>query len=182
MSDKVITRENVERLIEDAAYLQDESEALGYVIDSVAYDEKPPEGLSILEKLMLIDSLQQSYFRPGFDQMLSGSRPVKIQNIDQFISDFDVKDTEDREIQKILSRLSKHRAAVLNIFSKYSLNDWEKSVSVKGEDITSAFGLADLMIKKERALLKEIADMILALEHEKSFQREINVRQQDRLN
>jgi hypothetical protein len=182
MSDKVITREDIERLIEDAAYLQDESEALGYVIDSVAYDEKPPEGLSILEKLMLIDSLQQLYFRPGFDQILTGSRPVKISNIDQFISDFEVNDKDDREIQKILSRLSKHRAAILNVFSKYSINDWEKSISVHGLDINSAFGFADLMIKKERVLLKEIADMILALEHEKSFQREINVRQQDRLN
>ena len=182
MPDKSITREDIERLVEDAAYLQDESEALGYVIDSVAYDEKPPEGLSILEKLMLIDSLQQSYFRPGFDQVLSSSRPVRITNIDQFIADFRISESDDLEIQKILSRLSKHRAAVLNIFSKYSLNDWEKDVSVQGEDINSAYEFAHLMVKKERALLKEIADMILALEHEKSFQREVNVKQQDRLN
>lgn len=182
MPEKPINREVIDKLIEDAAYLQDESEALGYVIDSVAYDEKPPEGLSILEKLMLIDSLQQSFFRPGFDQVLSSSRPVRITNIDQFIADFNISDTDDREIQKILSRLSKHRAAVINIFSKYSLNDWEKDISVQGEEVDSALGFANLMVRKERTLLKEIADMILALEHEKSFQREINVKQQDRLN
>ena len=44
MTDREISQEDLDRLIDDASYLQDEAEAMQYVIDDVPYAKTPPEG------------------------------------------------------------------------------------------------------------------------------------------
>ncbi len=68
MADREISQEQLDQLIDDASYLQDEAEAMQYVIDTVPYTESPPEGRSIAEMLLLICStiVLQTYFRKGY--------------------------------------------------------------------------------------------------------------------
>ena len=48
--------------------------------------------------------------------------------------------------------------------------DWEKTI-VKGRDSISLFSFVQSMVRKERIILKEIADLILSFQN-KQFQKE----------
>src|SRR5680860_990677 len=114
MPKQEITREQVDRLIEDATYLQDEAEALKYVIDEVPYTVNPPEGRSIAAMLLFIDFSQMNYYRPILEKAIEDTRPTHIENFKDFEASFEPDEEKMQDIQKILSKLSKHRAWVVN--------------------------------------------------------------------
>ena len=175
MIDREITQEQLNELLDDAEYLLDEAEALKYVIDSVPYDETPPDGLSIYNMLKLIDHAQVHYYRPITERVFSENRLIKLSDFEHYKDSFEAEtDKDEINIQKTLSKIIKHRAAVINVFKRISLIDWERTLrGEKGEELI-LFDLATKMIRDERKILKEIADLVLIYQNERQHQREID--------
>lgn len=174
MTDQEITQEQLNELISDAEYLQDEAEALKYVIDAVPYSETPPDGMSIYNKLKLIDHAQTSYYRPITERVFSESRLVRLSDFEHYKDTFEeVTDEDEINIQKTLSKIIKHRAALINVFKSISLIDWEKELKGDRGESLILFDLATKMIHDERRMLKEIADLVLIYQNERQHQREI---------
>ena len=180
MTNQTISHAQVKEICDDVSYLQDEAEALKYLIDRVPYDEQPPEGHSIINTLRLIDFSQQYYYRPAIQNTLSDNRPVKLNEFEDPETGFDamLKDAanESADIQKVLNKIIKHRAALLNIIDKISLFEWEKNLIAKNKREILLFDFVSEMIRKERGYLKKVADLILLYQNEKEQQREIQKR------
>lgn len=172
MADEEITQEKLDQLIEDAAYLQDEAEALKYVIDEVPYDEDPPDGRSIAEMLLLIDHAQLSYFRPILKDAIEDKRPTHIDNYEDFEETFEPDEEKRKNIQKVLSKLSKHRAGVINTIKNISLLDWETVVYNNNQQIL-LFDFIQQMIRFDRTQLKQIADLVMLYNNQKQNKRQI---------
>ncbi|WP_234572192.1 hypothetical protein [Rhodohalobacter sp. 614A] len=174
MTNQEITQEKVNELLSDAEYLLDEAEALKYVIDAVPYSETPPEGLSIYNMLKLIDHAQANYYRPITERVISENRLVRLSDFEHYKDTFEeITDEEEINIQKTLSKIIKHRAALINVFKRISLIDWEKELRGDRGELLCLFDLASKMIRDERKTLKEIADLVLIYQNERQHQREI---------
>lgn len=176
MADQKVSQEVVNRLIEDAAYLQDEADALQYVIDTVPYDQSPPGKRSIGEILLLIDHAQTSYYRPILEEAVSSKRPTHINDFTHFEESFDF-DGDIKNIQKILRKISKHRAGVVNAIKNVSLIDWETIIYDDDQQILLIHFMQQ-MIRFERGMLKNIASQVMEHSKEKETKREIEQRQQ----
>lgn len=175
MTDQEITQEQFNQLISDAEYLLDESEALKYVIDAVPYAETPPDGMSIYNMLKLIDHAQTDYYRPITERVYAENRLVKLSDFEHYKDTFEKETDEDEmNIQKTLSKIIKHRAAIINVFKRISLIDWERELRGERGETLILFDLANKMIRDERKILKEIADLVLIYQNERQHQREIN--------
>jgi len=182
MTDLNISQKQIDNLIDDAEYLLDEAEALKYVIDSVPFDETPTDGMSIINMLRLINHAQTEYYRPIIEQVFSENRIVRLSDYEKFSSTFEIPDEDEPNVQKVLSRIIKYRAALLTIINKIPLIDWERSLkNENGQEIT-LLQFAQTMIKKEREILKNIADLVLIYQNERAHQREINKKASERQN
>ena len=170
-----ITREQLERLVEDATYLQDEAEALKYVIDEVPYTETPPDGQSIAEMLLLIDHAQLSYYRPVIEDAARNPRPTHLKDFDHFESSFELDEEKAADIQTVLSKIAKHRAGLVNVLKNISLFDWGSTVYKDNTEIT-LYDFSREMIRFERSKLKDIADLVMVFNQEKQTQKELERR------
>jgi hypothetical protein len=169
-----VTQESFEQIIEDATYLQDEAEALRYVIDTVPYEEDPPDDHSILHKLLLLDYLQLNYYRPVFEKARINSRDyLKAANFHEFCEKFHPEKDDEINIQKTLNKLAKHRAALINTMKKIPLIDWEKIIYKNNTEITLYHFAVD-MVHKDRSILKEIAEMVMVFQKDAQSRREID--------
>lgn len=178
MTKQEFNQSDLQALFDDAEYLLDEAEALKYVIDSVPYDEIPPGDLSIYDKLRLIDHAQHNYYRPVIERIYSENRRVSLSEFNHFRDTFDSSEdsAEDPNVQKVLSKIIKHRAALLTIFKKLARIDWERIIQNDKNREINLYHFASTMIDNERKLLKEIADLVLIYQNEQMNQREINKR------
>lgn len=175
MTDRTISQDDLNRLIEDATYLQDEAEAMQYVIDDVPYDESPPEGRSIAEMLLLIDHAQLSYYRPILEEAVDSPRPTHLENYTHFRETFDPDEDKLKDVQNILKKLAKHRAGVVNVLKNISLIDWE-TVIYRDDQQVLLYDFMQEMIRFERDMLKDIADQVKVFNQEKERRREIEQR------
>ncbi len=173
--DKEISQEQLQQLIEDAAYLQDEAEALKYVIEEVPHNESPPEGRSIAEMLLLIDHAQLSYYRPILKEAVNNPRPTHLEKFEHFEESFDPDEEKLKDIQKLLSKLAKHRAGVINTMKNTSLIDWE-TVVYKNDQQLLLFDFIREMIQFDRHQLNKIADLVMVFNDQKQNRREIERR------
>lgn len=176
MADQDISQEQVNRLIEDAAYLQDEADALQYVIDSVPYDKTPPGKRSIAEILLLIDHAQTTYYRPILEDAVDSNRPTHLDNFTHYEDSFEF-DGEIEDIQKILRKISKHRAGIVNALNNIALIDWETVIYDDNQQIL-LYHFVQRMIRFERGMLKDIANQVMVYSKEKETNRELKQRQQ----
>lgn len=180
MLNPLINKDLIGRLFDDVSYLEAEAEALKYLIDTIPYNEVPPQGQSIKELLQLIDFAQHHYYRPIVERVLYENQIIKLADFKEYTYSFLENAKEDTDIHKVLSKLIKHRAALLTILKKIHPIDWEKSLKDdKGVEI-SLFTFLLEMVNNERATLKEIADLILINQNEKQYQREINKKMSQR--
>lgn len=173
-----LTQEQLDQLIEDASYLQDEAEALKYVIDEVPYDEAPPDNESIVEMLLLIDHAQLSYYRPILTQAVEDHRPIKIGDIPHYENTFEFDEEKAADIEKVLSRIAKHRAGLVNQIKKTPLIDWE-TILYNDDLELRLYDFIQGMIRFERGKLKEIADLVMIFKEEEKTQRELKRRAED---
>lgn len=183
MADFNVSQEDYEKLIEDSQYLQDEAEALKYIIEAVPYTEVPSGGMSIIQQLMLIDYAQTEYYRPLIEKSFSSARTVDLGKRADFRDTFELPDDEkeiSKDVQKVLNRIVKHRAALLNIFKKIPLIDWERELKSKSGAHISLYEFANTMIREERKILKKIADLVLIYQNNKQAQREIDAKRDQR--
>ncbi|MEX2411175.1 MAG: hypothetical protein WD607_07345 [Candidatus Paceibacterota bacterium] len=168
------------RLYDDVSYLEAEAEALKYLIDTIPYDEKPPQGQSIKDMLRLIDFAQHYYYRPILEKVLIENHITKLADFKHFTESFSDHENDEADIQKVLNKLIKHRVALLTIIEKIPPIDWEKPlIDEKGVEII-LFKFIQNMVKTERSTLKKIADLILIYQNEKQYQREINKKMSQR--
>lgn len=173
MTNQEITQNQLKALLSDAEYLLDEAEALKYVIDSVPYTESESGELSIYNMLKLVDHAQVSYYRPIIEKGISDSRPIKLSHFEHYRETFEeVTDKDEMNVQKVLSKIIKHRAAVLNLFKKISLIDWEREVRGENGESLILFDVARRMISEEKITLKKVADLVLY--HQKEMSNQIN--------
>jgi len=179
MTDREITQEQLDELIEDAAYLQDEAEALKYVIESVPYTETPPDGKSISEMLLLIDHAQLTYYRPILEEAFKNPRPTSLEDYEHFRDTFEVDEEKLKDVQKLLSKIAKHRAGVVNVIKNIPLIDWEIGIYKGNKEIT-LYDFMQQMIRFDRSMLKQIADHVMMFEQEKQTRREIEQKQASR--
>ncbi|MEX0906288.1 MAG: hypothetical protein WD604_14730 [Balneolaceae bacterium] len=180
MTDQQVTQEQYEQLIDDVSYLQDEAEALKYIIDQVPYAENPPDGMSIYQMLRLIDYAQTDYYRPIVEKVFSENRTVNLSDYIAFEETFEIPEEEKIDIQKALSKIIKHRAGLINIFRKIPLIDWERKVKDEDNRTISLFTFANKMIRTERKILRDIADLVMIYQKEKQSQREIDKKVEQR--
>lgn len=181
MTDQEVTQQQYEELLDDAEYLQDEAEAMKYVIDAVPYTEKTPDGNSIYGMLRFIDHAQKNYYRPIIERVFSENRIIKLTDFEDAENTFEEKSNEEeKDIQKVLNKIIKHRAALLNIFNKITLIDWERGIKDHNGNVISMLTFARQMIRNERKTLKDIADLILIYQQEKEQQREVQSRAEQR--
>ena len=174
MTNEEVTQKEIDNLISDAEYLQDEAEALKYVIDSVPFKESPPDGFSIYNMLKLVDHAQKNYYRPLIEKVFAENRPISLANYDHYKETFqETEDEDDFNVQKLLSKIVKHRAALINLFKKLSLIDWERELRGERGEKLLLIDFAKRMIREERRLLKDIADLVLIYQNEQQHQREI---------
>jgi len=179
MADREISQEELDNLVEDVSYLQDEAEAMQYVIESVPYTKSPPEGRSIAEMLLIIDHAQLSYYRPILEEAVESSRPTHLDNFTHFRESFEIDEDKMKDIQKMLRKISKHRAGLVNAIKNTPLIDWETTVYRDGQQIL-LFDFMKEMIRFERGMLKDIADQVRVYNQEKQQKREIEQRRSQR--
>jgi hypothetical protein len=173
--DREVSQEELNQLIEDAAYLQDEAESLKYVIDEVPYNERPPEQYSIAEMLLLIDHAQLTYYRPVLEEAVGDPRPTHLDNFAPFKETFEPDEEKLKDIQKLLSKLAKHRAGVISTIKSISLIDWE-SIIYKNNQQLLLFNFIQEMIRFDREQFKKIADLVMIFNTGKQHKREIEKR------
>lgn len=179
MNDREISQEELDRLVDDASYLQDEAEAMQYVIDDVPYAKTPPEGRSIAEMLLLIDHAQLSYYRPIMEEAIDDPRPTHLENFTYFKEDFEKDEEKLKDVHKILKKIAKHRAGLVNAIRNIPLIDWETVVYRNDEPIL-LFDFIQEMIRFERGILKDIADQVRIYNQEKRQQRDLEKRRSQR--
>lgn len=179
MTDREISQDELDKLVDDASYLQDEAEAMQYVIDTVPYDRTPPEGRSIAEMLLLIDHAQLAYYRPILEEAIDNPRPTHLDKFTHFKESFDPDEEKLQDVQNILKKLAKHRAGLVNAIKNVSLIDWETLV-YKNESQVLLFDLIKEMIRFERSILKDIAEQVRIYNQEKQRQRDINEKKSQR--
>lgn len=157
-------KDNLEQLQEDAAYLQDEVEALKYVIHNVPFDEKPGGVESILEMVALIDYAQMTYYRPILEYF-GNKRGVELAGISKDFHKFKLDMQEGDTVETILNKIIKHRAALLNLALQIPAIVWQKKVLVDDEE-KSLFEIFREMVLFERDQLKKVADRVMSIERE----------------
>ena len=107
-------------LIEEVAYLEHEAEALKYVIDLIPYDKKTKSGRSVLEALLYLDHAQQHYFRKVIEDAHKSVRPININSYVNPSDSFEVSE-DDKDVQKVLYKIAKHRVSLINLLQNISL-------------------------------------------------------------
>lgn len=153
--------DQLRKLVDDAAYLQDEVEALKYVISSVPYDEKPGGKASILDMVALIGHAQQNYFRVAVSQILDKKASPDL-DLEDFRKTFNPDEPDNKSVEKILDKIIKHRAAFISMLSNLTPADLEKSVRIRGKQ-KNIQTLLDEMLQFERVQLKQVAERVLAI-------------------
>lgn len=176
---KEITQDQLDELVEDASYLQDEAEALQYVIDTIPYDDSPPDGSSIAEMLLLIDHAQLSYYRPILENTVQNPRPTHIDKFDHFRDTFEADPEDVEDIHNTLKKIAKHRAGLVNVINNISLIDWETIIYRNGQELL-LFDFIQEMIQFERSKLKQIADQVMVFKQEREARRDIEKRAERR--
>jgi hypothetical protein len=181
MSDSEVTQELYEQLLDDARWLQDEAEAVRYVIEQVPYKEKPPKGHSIFEMLRLLDHAQTRFYRPIIEKVFSENRTVKLSDYEDFRESFEeLTNDKEHNVDKVLRNIIKHRGGILSILKKIPLIDWERELMDKDGERISLFDFSLEMVRTDRQILKDIADLILIHQNETFSRREVNARAEQR--
>lgn len=179
MADREISQEELDKLVDDASYLQDEAEAMLYVIEDIPYDESPPDSKSVSEMLLLIDHAQITYYRPILEEAIDDPRPTHLDDYTHFRDSFEVDEERLKNVQKTLKKIAKHRAGLVNVIKNIPLIDWETMLYRDNQKVL-LFDFMKEMIRFERNVLKDIADQVMVYNQEKERQRELEHRRKRR--
>ncbi len=144
-------------VIADLQYLVDELEALKYLIDVVPVYERPGDELSVCEHIRLIYFAQEKIISAIDDPTTNSNIQFGIQYLSEEYkrqrSDFLVE--QKKGVQHYINKLIQARVGLLKTYSDNSkkLNDSTLNYLVQ-------------LIKLERAIFKEMAEKVLAINKE----------------
>jgi len=155
----------IDQLTEDVSYLQDEVEALKYVIHSVPFEEKPAGRESILELVAMIDHAQKVFYRPFVESVAGFAKPDDYID-DDFRKSFSLEMEKIETVDNLLDKIIKHRAALLSVLQKMNIIDWNRKGLVKGRSKT-IYTVITEMVEFERNQLKMVAERVISLERDR---------------
>jgi hypothetical protein len=173
------SQDEVNALLDDVQYVGNEADALRYVIDEVPYTEAPAGGRSIGAMLLMLDHAQINYYRPIIEEAFKSAQPIQINSYTPFRESFDQEVEEDFDIFKALKKIAKHRAGLVNLLDQIPLIDWERSL-LKGERELSLYSFVQEMVREDRKLLKEIAELVMNYSQQIRAQKEIEMKSKQR--
>jgi len=174
MTDRSVSQEDIDNLIEDARYLEDEMEALQDVIEEIPYNQEHPTEQSIAEMLYRIDHAQKYFYKPVLDKVRKISdHIVDVRRLGNYEDSFEFDNNQEKDIQKKLQKIVKHRAALVSAMESIKLIDWKQSVETRDGDV-QLYKLLQNMVSNERSVLKKIADRVLVHSKEKHEKRSMN--------
>lgn len=174
MGKSSITKDKIDNLIEDARYLQDEIEALQYVIEEIPYKQENPSEPSIAELLFKIDHAQKYYYKPMLQKVAkTRSDVVDMRRLDNYEESFEFDVEQLNEIQPKLKKIIKHRASLVNAMQNIHTIDWEKQINTQGSS-RSLYEIIENMVRYERGILKKIADQVMLISKERESRREMD--------
>lgn len=149
---------DIERLLEDVTYLEDEATALQYLISDLPFAERPPEGESIFDLLLRIDRLQTECYRPAVKSVLEHHKDVSVPDLVAGESPESPPSVAD--IQQLLRDIAKHRASLLALAQRLTQTQWETPCRTAGVKTGTLFEALKLMVQKERGMLRQIALLV----------------------
>lgn len=175
MASTEITRDSCDQIIQDLSYVQDEAEALEYVIETVPYDQESAEGHSIFDLLYCIDYLQVAYYKPLLNKVADPRRELVAEPLpDTLISDLPEK-SGSKDIIALLKDITRHRTSLIVMLKQFSIFDWEREVTI-GNSVSTVYEYIKDILLQDRGILKEIASLILAFQKDQMMTRQISER------
>jgi len=162
----------IDDLKSDIEYLRYEAESLHHVIEFVPYSEKPLDSASIAEIFLSIDSIQVNILEVFKDLSRKGS--------DLDISEYDIfKNVElssdqliDHSIDDVISSIIKNRAYLIKDLSSKDSTFYEVEIEEE-EKVITIYELLKEMVKQERGLLGNIAELVMTYQTDRQFQRQL---------
>ena len=146
------------QLLDDASYLEDELEALKFVIESVPYRDKPLGEYSILELIALVDYAQEQIYRPLFELAAQNKQLHPKEK-----PEFAFKQDKVTSVNKFLDSIIGHRVSLMKTVNNIHSEEWKEPVV--GRDIT-LLDLLDNMIDNEREQLRKVAERVMTMDDE----------------
>ncbi len=157
----MITTKAISGLIEDIAYLKDEVNALKKVITEIPYQEKPLDGDSIMDLLYDINEKQSACLQV-LNELPKSGKEIQASN---FIKD-------PGNIMQLLSLLASKRKELETFLKDKKLGYFEINIQNSDQELT-VYEFLTGMVKEERKALRRIADLVLAYQTDRMFQRQL---------
>lgn len=177
-STKTPTRNDIERLLDDAGYLVDELESLKHVIFDVEYQAAPPgsEQLSILDMLQFIQFAQENYYSPLVKQLIDEEKSSTEISWATIQRDFkgDSNTTDEMEVETVLNGIIDGRKTLLDRIQSVPGSYWFKKIERPDFGKLSLHELLNEMVRFEREQLKDIAERVQVMSFDREQQRQIN--------
>lgn len=168
--------ERVEELVRFASWLKEEAQALKGVIETVPYQDQIPERKSIEEELSLLLLLQQTYYRPIFEEFCSSDSTKEIQvRSAEMVLDTAEREGSSRPIQGVLDQLTEQRTQILQLISQISEDDWVYTVKT-GSEVRSLLEIAEEMVERDLETYQRLADLVRTFQQDNEARRELKVR------
>lgn len=160
---------NVERLLDDAAYLQEEAEALKYVIIHVPYADRPPSGESILEMLARIDFAQNQIYRPAIERIIQEAQTPDLTHLDEAWQHFSFDHENQTHADPVLDAIISNRSSLMQMLRNIQATDWQRHGIWHGRNKTLAEWVED-MVAFDRQQLKNVADQVMTIDNQQNTQ------------
>lgn len=168
----MIEKKRIDSLINDIEYLKYEAQSLNKVIESVPYSEKPLDGASIVEIFLSIDSIQCKVL-DILNRLTDEGTDITIRPDELYQRiELDTQKLEEIKFSDVILEIEDNRLQLCSKIEKQTSHFFEVELNLDSGKI-SMFNLLSTMVKKERALLKEVADLVLTFQTDKHFQRKV---------
>lgn len=164
--------EPVDILLKDLAYLQDEAIGLQSVISAIPYDESPPGSSSVLEKIIEHQTIQKEYYAPLLERILFSADSTEEVSPDRFMDSRTFEKADGSGIKVLLQEMANQRSLLVNQLSQIDIKDWDRTCYIDDHRI-NIHELVSELVKKDRSLLKEIAEMVMAYQNEQFSRRQL---------
>lgn len=167
-----ITVHDKNRLLEDAAYLEEELQALKQVIASVPARERPLEQESMIDMIAEIGHQQASRYLPAVRKLcnetgVTHDRPGnEAEGCEVEERWFDADQINEWHTDDILNRIIRDRERLIYTLEKHSDELFSRSVEGK-EGNKTVYDLLSGMITFERKQLKRVTERVLAIDLER---------------
>lgn len=137
--------------IEDATWLKTEVDALRRVTEVLPFDDTAPEHGSLLQKIALLNHLQENHLLPELRRFPSVDSGETFTDIDVTIANFQWNpEKEGDDVQSLLERLSENRSEAVRRAGTLPLEE---------PRLHALIDRLFLQLAREREILKEMGEL-----------------------